>query len=334
MKRFSYNQNEGKIEFEKESRRKKRNWGKIIYQGIIGSIIVSLVFYLLVKSLFSISTGEVQVNRFSVYFPYAIKIEDFKVAENDTVKLGQALFSYNTAQSIEMISNDSELWLLRERIALQQKINLLKIEFDKIEQELEVEKAYLQKVSLMVDQNVVSKAMYDEQVYKINQLEIDVETTARQIEFYGDEYNKFHFEYKNKSLSYNTGGARLYHSPIAGEVNRILATNHEYIDKTDVMKLINNDDVYIYAYVRIRHMGHFPVGDRVTVVFPDYQTGSGYVEHIYKEVEQLPEDLRRLDNSRYVLLKLRPADVEEKERWSRLDGNMVKVVALNMRHLF
>lgn len=334
LKRFSYNRNEGKIEFEKESKRKKRNWGKIIYQGIIASIVSTLVIYLIIKSLFSISTGEVQVNRFTVYFPYAIKIENVLVEENDTVALGQPLFSYNTAKSIETVSQDAQLWLLKERIVLQQKTDLLKIEFVRMEKALLIEETYLEKVFLMVEQNVVSKAKYDEQVYNVDQIKINIEVTARQIEFYGDELNKFSAEYKDISIQYHTDSMRYYCSPIAGEVNRILAADQEYIDKTDVMKLINNDDVYIYAYVRIKNIDRFPLGDKVTVVFPDYQRGSGFVTHIYKEVEQLPEDLRRLDNSRYVLLKLRPSDESEKQRWSRLDGNMVKVVASSLKNRF
>ena len=334
MKKFSYNSNTPSLEYKMEVKRKNRNWGKIIYQFIIFIMFFSFAFFLAVRILFSISDGEVSVLHFPVNFPFGVKVDSIYVEEGDTIAIDQALFSYHTASSIERVSNEAELWLLRERITAQQKLDLARIELRKAQKSLSVERDFAKKLLRMVNQNLKSKEEYDIQLYKIKQLSILIEKLKDEVFLYKKELERISQDYSQLIYTYNTDTMRIYGSPINGRVNRILIENKEYVDRLDIMRLLNKHKVNVLAYVELKDMNRYETMDTVTVMFPDYSRSLGVISHIYREAEQLPEDLRTPNDTRFALLKLDPLNEKEKMRWSRLDGSTVKVITSNFKHRF
>lgn len=317
-----------------EVKRNNRNWGKIIYQFIIFIMFFSFALFLTIRILFSVSDGEVAVLHFPVNFPFGIKVDSIFVEEDDLISINQALFSYHTASSIENVSNEAELWLLRERITAQQKLDLARIELRKAQKTLVVERDFAKKLLRMVNQNLKSKEEYDIQLYKIKQLSILIEKLKDEVFLYKSELSRISLDYSALIYTYNTDTMRIYVSPINGRVNRILIEEQEYVDRLDVMRLMNKDVVNVLAYVELQDMNRYQTADTVTVMFPDYSRSLGVISHIYREAEQLPEDLRTVNDTRFALLKLNPLNEKEKERWSRLDGSTVKVITSNFKHRF
>lgn len=334
MKKFAYNSNTPTLEYKAEVKRNNRNWGKIIYQFIIFIMFFSFAFFLAVRILFSVSDGEVAVLHFPVNFPFGVKVDSIFVEEDDTIAIDQALFSYHTASSIENVSNEAELWLLRERITAQQKLDLARIELRKAQKELTVERDFAKKLLRMVSQNLKSKEEYDIQLYNIKQLSILIEKLKDEVFLYKKELSRISLDYSALIYAYNTDTMRIYVAPINGRVNRILIEEQEYVDRLDVMRLMNKDVVNVLAYVELQDMNRYQTSDTVTVMFPDYSRSLGVIAHIYREAEQLPEDLRSVNDTRFALLKLNPLNEKEKERWSRLDGSTVKVITSNFKHRF
>lgn len=302
---------------------------------VIAFIFISLFVFLGSKILFSVSKGEITATRFSVNLPFAVQIDRIFIEEDDTVKRGDLLFTYNTATSIESSSKEAELWLLKERMAATQRVELAQIEIRKIKKVLSIEKAYSFKVLEMVRQNLKYKEEYDEHLYKVQQLQALQDKLEEEHQYYLEELRKLNFDFTTILHQYHTDTARTYLAPMDGVVNRILSPERQFMDGTEIMKIINNDDVHAYAYVELRSVNRFAVDDEVLVIFPDYHQGKATITHIYREIELLPEDLRILDGSRYALLKLTPVGLEEKEKWSKLDGTTVKVLTTNFknRHL-
>lgn len=334
MKKFAYKSSTPTLEFKAEIKRKNRNWGKLIYQSIVFIMFFSLILFIAIRSLFAVSDGEITVKHFPVNFPFGIKIEKIHVEEDDTVQIDQPLFSYHTASSIEKMSNEADIWLLRERITSQQKLDLSRIELRKYEKLIIVEKEFAIKLLKMVNQNLKSKEEYDLQIYKIKQIDINIEKLKDEVFLYKKELNSIGSDYTDLLYAYEADSVRSYLAPIAGRINRILVTEQEYVDKVDVMRLINKNVVNVLVYVELQDMNRYQTNDTVTVMFPDRSRSLGYISHIYREAEQMPEDLRTVDDTRFALLKLDPINDKEKERWSRLDGSTVRVITSNLKHRF
>ncbi len=334
MKKFAYKSSTPTLEFKAEIKRKNRNWGKIIYQSIVFIMFASLIIFIMIRSFFAVSDGEITVKHFPINFPFGIKIEKIYVQEDDTVNVDQALFSYHTASSIERASNDAEIWLLRERITSQQKLDLARIELRKYQKMLIVEKDFAKRLLKMVNQNLKSKEEYDLQIYKIKQIDINIEKLKDEVFLFQKELNSIGSDYTDLLYAYDTDTVRTYRAPIKGRINRILVTDQEYVDKVDVMRLINKNEVNVLVYVELQDMNRYQTNDTVTVMFPDRSRSLGSIAHIYREAEQMPEDLRSVDDTRFALLKLAPINDKEKERWSRLDGSTVKVITSNLKHRF
>ncbi|KYG77268.1 MULTISPECIES: HlyD family efflux transporter periplasmic adaptor subunit [Roseivirga] len=338
MRKIDFNKKEKYIAQEEEPIRKKRiNWDRLVYLAILFFVLGSLVFYLIRNFYFVTAPGQVVKESYVVLFPYDIRLDDVFVKEDQEVKAGQPLLTFERDFRIadNTLANSTrsiDEWITRERFTANRNIQVKTIEIAENEKRKEIIRGKIEQLELMVILDVSNASRIDSHESELIRLEAENNVLREEIKYwrgYLAQLPQYRQEYQSSLLEQmgQSGGLTSFKAPISGVIANINYRKYDLVYKGETILNIELDETYIRAYIPQKEYGSIFEGDLVTIVFPDRTKGKGVIEKIYSGLEKLPPEYQDDTRAsvRSLLAIVRPLDNEQEKKWKVNDKLNVEI---------
>ena len=314
-------------EIEEPLKRRRFNWDRMVYFGILVLVVGSLIFYLVKNFCFVSAPGQVVKESYLVLFPYDIRLEDIIVQEDDSVVIGQPLLKL--ARDFRLADRDLvsttrsvDEWIARERFAALRNISIKTIEAAENLKTIEHYKTAIERIGLLVILDAGSSSKIEDHKLSIAKLEVDSNILNEETRYwrtYLGQLPEYRKDYESRLLKQLSEGSSLieFVSPINGRIADIKHRSFDLVYKGEPILNIEQEEAYIKAYIPQKEFSSVYEGDEVTVIFPDKSKGKGIVSKIYTQLERLPPEYQDETGPRIrsFLAIVKPRDTEQMKKW-------------------
>jgi hypothetical protein len=346
MKNANFKRKPSTVRILKEEKKKKKiNWDKMIYLGILLVILVSLGSFVFNRVFYINGTGQVLFQKLDIRFVNDVQIIKFESHEGDSVSVGDSLFTYvdqNNASGHLVQSKKSEVGpssqyaLEKEKLETQQKIELKRIETQEARTMLDHYTNELNQLKKQVYLDVVSVDKLTPYIKNINELKAQIASSDREIQTLQSAY------YRLNQMSAGSDSTRMndsisdsnrpieivQYSPINGTISQIFKEEYEVSLKTDIiMTLRKTSNPFVKCYFDQEYIKYLHEGTRVDISFPDGKSSYGVIKRLYFDTYELPDELKNKAEplQRSLACDIMPSDPIEAEKWKGFQKMDVEV---------
>ncbi len=329
---------------EKSLVKKKRQWDRIIYFIVFFTLMVSLAYFIFSRLFYVKADGHILYENVNVRLLEDSRIIDYFVNVDDTIKVGDTLFSY--VESSDESDSDVKLrmsgvsttgrvqnnndWIDREIISLEQKINLNRVKIAENQQLMVTYQRELSTIKSQVQLGVIPQSHLQNKLNDITRLDAEqsrLEGEIVEFQLTIDKLNSKRVEIPldrpmiaqaEGRSSGDDNKLKFYISPFEGSVNRIYTRPYETCLKSEIsMSIHRTSPVFVRAYFEQADIDHFNVGDRFEVIFPNGETSEGIVQRFYYSTIPLPEEYQKRfePTTRSIAGDIYPKDSIEGIKW-------------------
>ncbi|MCB9194874.1 MAG: efflux RND transporter periplasmic adaptor subunit [Flavobacteriales bacterium] len=345
MKNIYFNKGESVLRNldEKAKPKKKINWDKIVYFVILGLLVFFIFRYSFNKLVYVTAPGHVLFKSLEVRVPEDVTLEEFFIAEGDSVKKGDTLFSYYSYEDQKdayeqsllggvTINNvtESASWEEKEIYQLKKNIALNQIVISEKQQLVAYYKKEIDNITNEVILEISPKSKIDSYRKEIEQLELEIASLNLENTTFQKLINDLTLGIPKKSNGANSdigqisgggdGGAvlRYYFAPTNGTITRIFKSDFEVALKSEnILNMHQKEDIYIKAFFSQEDLEYFKEGDEVTVIFPDGEKSVGHIKRFYFATYRMPEEFQKKYESttRAIAADIFPIENESEIKW-------------------
>lgn len=329
---------------EKTLVKNKRQWDRMIYFIVFFILLGSIAYFIFSRLFYVKADGHILYENVNVRLLEDSRIIDYFVNVDDTIKIGDTLFSY--VESSDESDSDVKLrmsgvsttgrvqnnndWIERELISVEQKINLNKVKVAENQQLMTTYQRELTTIKSQVQLGVIPQSHLQNKLNDITKLDAEQSRLEGEILEYQLTISKLNSmrvdiplerpmlaEAEGRS-SGDDNKLKFYISPFEGSVNRIYTRPFETCLKSEIsMSIHRTSPVFVRAYFEQADIDHFQVGDRFEVIFPNGEISEGIVQRFYYSTIPLPEEYQKRfePTTRSVAGDIYPSDSIEGVKW-------------------
>ncbi|MDX1637673.1 MAG: hypothetical protein R3281_06875 [Balneolaceae bacterium] len=315
------------------------NWDRVVYLGLLAVVLGGLLFMILSYNFVLKGEGRVFVNHHLVKLPVDARIGDIFVREGEELAVGDSLFSYlETYQPESPGQLRDELRRLTEKILeLDTDIKNKRAEIAYAENQLAYYESQKQLVSREIKMNLSTIRDYRDVERKIMELtaERDIDRgqltelyrQRAQLQAWKDEAEQA----KNGSAGLGSEVAEagseygnthtIFRSPVPGTVDRIDKTASELAIRSETILSIRKEmpEIIIQIIFPRSSLEKLREGDTMDIEFDNGVQSSGVISGFF--TPQISNwdvvGIAEYDLNDYVVLRLKPVDKAEEQRWKK-----------------
>lgn len=366
MKSIDFKRQGSTIRVRQETKAKKpANWDRIIYILVLTVLGGVLLNYFCSRWLFVHADGQILFENVNIRLTTDSRIMKYYVDEDDSINVGDTLFSYEFNHLVSDNSNSSNtqiqisdkktnyddwVWLDKEIYNLQNKISQDKIIISKNTSLILKLDENMKRITQEVLLGVLSK----EKIESANTERSNIEAQSQQMKeeishaeqmisdlnakksFYMRAPANLNVDAQTKIGTIQVGnpngsinnGLNYYLSPISGAVNRILTSEFEVALKQDeIISLRSNKQMYIKAFIGQEDINDLKVNDLVNIEFPNGEKQVGKVKRFYYATYILPDEFQKKfePTTRDVAVDIYPLDSNNAKDWQNFYKMSVKI---------
>ncbi|MEI6313164.1 MAG: hypothetical protein WCP57_12960 [Bacteroidota bacterium] len=366
MKSIDFKRQSGSIRIRQEPKAKKpANWDRIIYIVVLMILGGLLLKYSASRWLYINADGQILFENINVRLNSESKIIKYYVHEDDSIKIGDTLFTFEIdhlqnensySSNTTILSNTKDLnyddwvWFDKEIYNLKNKISQDQIIIQKNNPVIAELNGTIQRLS----QEVLLGVLPNEQIEssKSQLRNLTAQNTQMQEEIrhsyalIADLTAKKAYQMRkpssqdiqaqtniasNGSGYTNDGiheGLNYYLSPINGAVNHIYTNEFEMALKQDeIISLRSNKQIYIKAFIKQEDIKNIQIDDLVDIEFPNGEKQVGKVKRFYYATFVLPIEFQKKfePTTRDVAVDIYPLDNQNVTAWQKFYKMSVKV---------
>jgi multidrug resistance efflux pump len=349
------------LDIQKDARSKKPvNWDRIIYLVILFFALFFFGRYMINTYFFIEADGHVLFDTVNIRNTDDCRIIDFYVKEGDEVKAGDSLFSYipdsearngagavngansayGTKEFAMQVTKPSDLsWAEKEIFKTQEEVLLQQLQYREYTNLVTLYKKELKRIENEVMLDALPRNRLDDQLDKINALEIQLQITKGKIGAYQSSLAQLEGMKKNLDASTNVlskgtgvavsaggvgsgggnnGGRKVFYCPLDGTVTDVRKNEFEVALKTeDILAIHKPNNVYIKSFFQQEDLKSLKKGDQVKITFPDGTKSIGRIERFYLATYRLPEEFQKKyePTTRSLSADVYPLTREDLMRW-------------------
>ncbi len=329
---------------EKVLVKKKRQWDRIIYFIVFFLLLGGIGYFIFSRLFYVKADGHILYENVNVRLLEDSRIIDYFVNVDDTIRIGDTLFSY--VESSDESDSDVKLrmsgvsttgrvqnnndWIDREIISLEQKISLNQIKIAESQKLMTTYQKELSTIKSQVQLGVIPQSHLQNKLNDITRLDAEQSRMEAEILEYQSTISKLNdkrveipverpmlAEAEGRS-SGDDNKLKFYISPFEGSVNRIYTRPYETCLKSEIsMSIHRTSPVFVRAYFEQSDIDHFQEGDRFEVIFPNGETSHGIVQRFYYSTIPLPEEYQKRFEpiTRTIAGDIYPSDSLEGVKW-------------------
>lgn len=296
-------------------KKKRFNWGVIIYATIVIIILAFLGQFLVNKFFYVEAIGQVLYKKLNVQLPADAQVVNIYKNEGENVMPGDTLFRYTWSDAVKPDKSGSgygfinkkglsKQWIQQELLDVEKDIQGLNIKNRSLRQRLSHYQERRAKVKKGVYLNVYTNQELDALKDKISRLKSDINANLsekRELRSYQNELRDKSSSYKQRMKTFASQGFRLdpdtlkkysnyYLSPIPGNLTRILKRRFEVAMASEkIMTIHKKNQVIVRGFFDQSDLPYIQEGDEVTIRFPDGTKSLGRIQQMYFSTHVLPE---------------------------------------------
>ncbi|MEM7551860.1 MAG: HlyD family efflux transporter periplasmic adaptor subunit [Bacteroidota bacterium] len=332
MRKFAYNKQKAIIRTLKEPPplKKKINWDRIIFIGAIILVVFFVSRHFFLKLAFIQADGQVFMENLDIQFTDDVRVRNLHFMEGDLIKKGDTLFTYtdrlfDSNGSYQVNSVGQRDWILREKLQVQARVEMIKHELailsETLEEQRNIKKATAQQVVL--DITPLVKYQETTSLERNTQNRIDLlnrEFSASKRQLAKLELLESRFVDPNTGQFSSNVSQVQYTSPINGIVGRIdTEPNEVCYEGENVMVIHRADKISIKAYFSQKYIDEISEGDFVMVKFPDGSRGKGRIKQFSIATFALPAEFQKKyePTERSILAEIIPVESDDLRSWRK-----------------
>lgn len=343
MKSINFQRKDSVLRVLEEDKRKKRsiNWDRVVYFIILGIIAFFIFRYAIVKLAYIEGDGQVLFENVQIRVPDDITIHEFFYAEGDSVKEGDSLFYYTSANgddgnggmdaSLALGGTKSPEWIEKELYTLNKTLSLNNLQITENRSLIEQYNEDLERIKNEVILDITPKSSLDYYERQVTDMEFEIISLQRENTMLQDYINKllnrdFSSDEGNITINGtsvgggggNYGGSQYYYSPIGGTITRIYMQSHEVALKSEnILNIHKPENIYIKAFFEQEDLKSLEQNDLVDLEFPDGTKSQGIVKRFYFATYVLPEEFQQKyePTQRSIAADIYPVNEQELEKW-------------------
>lgn len=340
MEQFSFKQGNATIRHLKEPekpKRKKMNTDRILFILLLVTIGIYGSFKLYKGVAVIELDGMVTMDKLEVHFTDDIRLNSLLVEEGAEIQKGDTLFQYtnqyyenDAASYVNIISNRERVD--REILDLRRQLDEKRTEQKILQNRLKELRFELERIRSMVALAALTKTKFDDQQYKIDRAEDDLDLVKQEIRYLIRHIDQLNRLKANYSVAASSGGSgiqkQLYIAPEDGVIGRINVRENEVCYKADqVMTIHQPQHLRIQAYFVQEELDKAEIGRIVNLEFPDGTKQKGIIDKFYVSTYELPPEFQKKyePTQRSLLVDIIPLDVNDLEEWKQFYKMSVKV---------
>ncbi|MEN0005402.1 MAG: hypothetical protein AAF798_14720 [Bacteroidota bacterium] len=342
MKNFSFKKKASVIRTLKEPPKPKQgfNWQRWMWIGILGFIAFQIghrVYKGLAKTE---AEGQVEFGKQIVTFVQDIQLMELQVKEGDRVAQGDTLFWYKneidpeTDNHLSIKGSSPVEWVERERLQVEGKIALKKIEEKATGQRLSLAHETYQEQKELVLLGVTNKGdrligLQDE----IARHQTSIKTIRKEIEYLKRYRRKLRKQAEQIQVLHrgqyeHIGTTQAYIAQKSGIIGRINFENFEICyEQQELLTIHQPETLRIRAYFDQEEIPYLQQGDIVDVFFPDGSESKGLVHHFHISTYAVPSEFQKKyePTERNIVVDILPLHEAEAARWEQYYKMTVKL---------
>jgi multidrug resistance efflux pump len=328
---FKKQASELRIIKESSKKPKKINWDRLIYLGILCTILAVLGWFLFWKFLMIDAIGNVQFETFNVRFVNDTQILDYKIEEGKAIHKGDTLFTYIQDKSLEhdknigqkyledSIAYEKEMQLLKQEIKFKKAeinindniIGMLQHDFDKMKEEVYLDVYTIDKLNPISKQLNEAKEKKNLLLQQVGILEQDLEKILTMKAF--SHQSSTHVHQKD---------VHAYISPIDGTISHIFKKAHEIALENEQIISVNlpADNIIVKAYFDQKDLHKLKINDVVNVKFANGKISKGRIQRFYFDSYELPIHLMNSNKETFMVnieTDIVPFNEADKDIWKQ-----------------
>ncbi len=257
---------------------------------------------------------------------------------NDNVVKGQALVTLGDTRSVKLVNRRGNLVeepsLAHERqiINAESKIRQVKQEIDYTVHELDALRNEYDRATELLAINVVTRPellhlqeKVNDAKYELSILNIQVDTAVKLLRSYEERYGIKEGNGSTTEVISGVNSDRVLYAAEEGVVSSIYKQRGEVARIGEpVLKVVNQNKVFIKAYFSGEHEKSIVKGDEVSVQFANGETSIGLIRDIHPTAIAQPSEIKRRFGpaERHLIAEITPA---EGEVWQRVLETKVKI---------
>lgn len=337
---------------QEEPRKKKFNWDRWIYIGLLSIGAMLLVRFIILKVFVVKADGHVRFHKLDVMFTQDIQVLKFYVEPGEEICAGDTLFKFildedidhgnggigsgggNITNDINLLKEDTK-WAERERL-----VTLKKIQSNEIDKKFKTElidqiNTQIEGLKKEIYLNIQTSEKLNPLYNKIAELQSEIKVLNSEISFL---YNYLEWlksqepssvdlnivsNPANNFQSLGVGAedfSNYYISPIDGTITHIFIEEFEVaLESQQVLSIHIPENIFIRAYFSQSDLDQFEVNDFVDIKFPDGTKTEGYIKRIYSASYEIPEEFQKKYEpvTRTIAADIYPVNAEELKKWKK-----------------
>lgn len=317
---------------------KRRRWDRWIYLGILMLLLITFFRWLVTPWFFDSAQGTLLQQQYDVQFAYDIRILEYNVSEDQTVKVGDTLFFYEKyREEFRNSSFDSIQLLLKQNdsgtslIALESQIEKRRLFLIDLQKRLEYWKSERERKEKLVYLNVITSNELSNVERSIDDIAYHIASTKAEYQVLLQERQRLQEKLNTNSILGQRGiglahQKTVFVAPVEGKIDRLRIQEKQICYREDVVTSIIHPDYFVRAYIEMSDLNNFKVDDDVVVLLPyDYKKLAGKVRKIYS-VSELKDNIvfeAKLNDRKYgIVVEIIPAD---SKGWSEVTVSNIPV---------
>lgn len=338
MKHSDFNRRASLINFLDEvskPKAKSRTSGQLFYSLVFAGILAYFGHGLYKRTLVIQGQGQVLFKKLDIQMPSDIKIDRVLGAEGDVVNIGDTLFTYYDERTMFLArersvdkqvlrpNNEQINWYHREKNSVQEKIGLLQIKIEELEQEVDDLSANEEVLEQEVLLDIKSRDDLRKEQILLKRRKNELEGARRELVYYHDYSNNLKvpnpYAEKVKYLSAESSSPLYaYVSPVSGTITKVNKENFEVaLESQIIMSIHKPENLYIKAFYPQKVLKDLQEGDVVKVKFPDGTKSVGKIIRFYFATYLLPEEFQNQyqPTTRSIAADIVPIEQGDLEKW-------------------
>ncbi len=366
MKSIDFKRQRGNIRIRQEPKSKKpANWDRIIYIVILMILGGLLLKYIASKWLYINADGQILFENINVRLTSDSRIIKYYVHEDDSIKIGDTLFTFELdhlqsdnlySSNTSILNNNRDLnyddwvWFDKEIYNLKNKISQDEIIIQKNNPVIAELNGTIQRLSQEVLLDVLpneqvesSKSQLRNLLAQNTQMKEEIKYTYELIAdlnakktYHMRKPTSHYIQSQANILASPTGhendlthdGLNYYLSPINGAVNHIYTNEFEVaLKQDDIISLRSNKQIYIKAFIKQEDIKDIHIDDLVDIEFPNGEIQVGKVKRFYYATYVLPIEFQKKfePTTRDIAVDIYPLDNQNISAWQNFYKMSVKV---------
>lgn len=346
MKSSQFNRRPNIEEFEPRQpyiKKKRINWGIIIYSAVILLLLFFVGRYLVEQFFYVEAKGQVLYKKIDVQLPSDAQLIEIYKEEGEDIGRGDTLFRYAWSDALNPSSTGSGFgfidksgiskdWLQKEMLRIQKDIEKLKVQNQGHRELLSHYQGRLETVKEGIYMDVYTSKQLDQIKDQISRLRTKIQSNYSEInklKAYNERLKTNSEDQQQRMQKLMNNGFRLdpdtlrkysnfYAAPITGNLTQIFKQEFEVASKSEkIMTIHKKGKVIVRAFFDQKDLKYVGEGDEVTIRFPDGTKSQGRVQQLYFSTHELPEAFQKPGQplDRAIAADIQPLEGENVNEW-------------------